>query len=91
VCISCLSHVCYMPCPFPLPWLDRFNNIWWSVQVMKFLSMQSSPAACHFLLGSNILLSTLFSNIVSLCSSLWARDQVSHPYKEKVKAWFFIF
>jgi len=32
-------------------------------------------------LGPNILLSTLFSNTVSLCSPLNMRDQVSHPYK----------
>jgi len=25
------------------------NNIWWSLQVMKFLIMQSSPASYHFL------------------------------------------
>jgi hypothetical protein len=33
------------------------------------------------LLGPNILLSTLFSNTLKLCSSLNVRDQVSHPYK----------
>jgi hypothetical protein len=33
------------------------------------------------LLGQNILLSILFSKILSLCSSLNVRDQVSHPYK----------
>jgi hypothetical protein len=33
------------------------------------------------LLGPNILLRTLFSNTLSLCSSLNVRDQVSHPYK----------
>jgi hypothetical protein len=33
------------------------------------------------LLGPNILLSTLFSNTLSLCSSLNVRDQVWHPYK----------
>jgi phosphate starvation-inducible membrane PsiE len=33
------------------------------------------------LLGPNILLSTLFSNTLSLCSSLYARDQVSHPHR----------
>jgi hypothetical protein len=33
------------------------------------------------LFGPNILLSTLFSNIHSLCSSLNVRDQVSHPYR----------
>jgi polysaccharide pyruvyl transferase WcaK-like protein len=32
------------------------------------------------LLGPNIFLSTLFSNTLSLCSSLIVRDQVSHPY-----------
>jgi hypothetical protein len=30
-------------------------------------------------LGSNILLSTLFSNTLSLCSSLSVRDKVSRP------------
>jgi hypothetical protein len=33
------------------------------------------------LLGSNILLSTLFSNILSLYSYLNIRDQVSHLYR----------
>jgi hypothetical protein len=30
---------------------------------------------------SSILLSTLFSNTLSLCSSFNVRDQVSHPYR----------
>jgi hypothetical protein len=47
--------------PHPLRY-DHTNNIWWSVQVMKLLIMQSSPATRHFLLRPNILLSTLFSN-----------------------------
>ena len=33
------------------------------------------------LLGTNILLNILFSNTLSLCSSLNVSDQVSHPYK----------
>jgi len=37
------------------------------------------------LLGPNIHLSTLFSNILNLCSSLRVRDQVSHPYKTSAK------
>jgi len=37
------------------------------------------------LLGSNILLSTLFSNTLSLRSSLNVSDQVSHPYKTNGK------
>jgi hypothetical protein len=32
------------------------------------------------LFDPNILLSTLFSNTLILCSSLKVRDQVSHPY-----------
>ena len=32
-------------------------------------------------LGPSILLSTLFSNTLSLCSSLNVSDKVSHPYK----------
>jgi hypothetical protein len=42
-------------------------------------SLLQSPVASS-LLGPNILLNTLFSNTLSLCSSLSARDQVSHPY-----------
>jgi hypothetical protein len=32
-------------------------------------------------LGPNILLRTLFSNTLSLCSSLNVKDHISHPYK----------
>jgi hypothetical protein len=37
------------------------------------------------LFGPNILLNTLFSNTLSLCSSLNVRDQVAHPYRTKGK------
>jgi len=47
---------------------------------MKLLIMQPSPVTSS-LLGPNILLSTLFSNILNQCSSLSVRDKVSHPYK----------
>jgi hypothetical protein len=48
-----------------------------------------SPSLCSFLqpyvnlsfLGSNNLLSTQFSNTLSLCSSFTLRDHVSHPYR----------
>jgi len=43
-----ISIVCYMPHPSHPPWFDHPNNIWWSVQVMKLLIIQSSPASCHF-------------------------------------------
>jgi len=35
------------------------------------------------LLGPNILFNTLFSNTLSLCSSLNVSDQVWHPYKTR--------
>ena len=40
------------------------------------------------LLGPNILLNTLFSNTLSLRSSLNVSDQVSHPYKKQAKLQF---
>jgi hypothetical protein len=50
-------------------------------------SLLHSPVTSS-LLGPNIPLSTLFSNTLSLCSSLSVRDQVSHPYKKQVKLQF---
>jgi hypothetical protein len=71
-------HSYFMSCPSHSPWLDHSNYTWRRVQVMK----QFSPTSCHFIpLWANILLSTLFSNTLSLCSSLDVRDQVSHPYR----------
>jgi hypothetical protein len=50
--------------------------------VLKLFIMQFSPASCHLLLfGRNILLSNLFSNTLSLCSSLNVRDKVSYVYR----------
>jgi hypothetical protein len=47
-------HFSSRPCvldayPFHPTWFDHPNNIWWSVQVMKLLIMQSSPASRHIL------------------------------------------
>jgi hypothetical protein len=40
------------------------------------------PTSCQFIpFGPNTLLNTLFSNNLSLCSSLNVREQVSHPYR----------
>jgi hypothetical protein len=48
---------------------------------MKLLIKQFSPTpVTSSLFGPNILLSTLFSNTLSLYSSFNVRDQVSHPY-----------
>jgi hypothetical protein len=70
-------------CPTHLILLDLITRIF----VDEYRSL--SPSLCSFLhcpvasslLGPNILLSTLFSNTFSLCSSLSVRDQVSHSYK----------
>jgi hypothetical protein len=48
----------------------------WRSSLGNFLQ----PPVTSYLLGTNILLSTLFSNIINLCSSLGVRDQASHPY-----------
>jgi hypothetical protein len=48
----------------------------WSSSLCRFLQPITSS-----LLGPNILLSTLFSNTLSLYSSLNVWDQVSHPYR----------
>jgi hypothetical protein len=47
----------------------------WTPWLCQFLQ----PPITSSLLGPNILLSTLFSNILSLRSSLNTRDQISHP------------
>jgi hypothetical protein len=57
-----------MPRPSRSPSFDHIINIRWRLQVMKLFIMQSSPFSCY--LGPHILLSILFSNILSLCSSL---------------------
>jgi hypothetical protein len=53
---------------------------------MKLLIMEflQPPITLSFF-GPNILLSTLLSNTLSLCSSLNVRDQVSHPYRSTAK------
>jgi hypothetical protein len=48
----------------------------WSYSLHNFLQ----PPVSSSLLGPNILLSTLFSDTLSLCSFNNVRDQVSHPY-----------
>jgi hypothetical protein len=81
-----LPHSCYMPRP-PLPSrLDHSNYTWRRVQITMLLVIQFSPFSRHLIhLQSKFLLSTLFSNTLSLCSSLNARDQVSHPYRSTGK------
>jgi hypothetical protein len=49
VFISHLSYAYYMPHPSNSAGIDHPNNIWWSLQVTKPLSMRSSPAYRHLL------------------------------------------
>jgi hypothetical protein len=60
----------------------HYSYAWRRAQVMKILIRQfSQPIITSSLFGLNILLSTLFSNTLSLYASLNIRDQVSHPYR----------
>jgi hypothetical protein len=62
---------------------------------MEITTVQFFPVlVTSSLLGPYTFLSTLFSNTLSLCSSLSARDQVLHPYKATDKViviYIFIF
>jgi hypothetical protein len=53
--------------------------------VMNTLTTSTSAPVILSLLGPNILLDTMFSDTLNLCSSLDLRDQVSHPYKASSK------
>jgi hypothetical protein len=49
---------------------------------MKLLVVLFPDFTISSLFGQNIILGTLFSNTLNLCSSLNVGDKVSHPYKE---------
>ena len=78
-------------CPAHLILLDLITqNIFgegYSSLSSSLRSFLHSPVTSS-LLGSNILLSILFSNTLSLRSSLSESDQVSHPYKTTDKIMF---
>lgn len=68
ICTAHLRLICYS------------DNICSAAQIMKLLItllFHSPVTSC--LLSPNILLSSLFSNTRTLCSSLNSADQVSHP------------
>ena len=79
---SSLAHTCYMPRPSNCSRFGQPNNFWRGGRIIKLLVVWFSPLTCYFvLLSPNIALNTLFSNTLSLRSSLNVSDQVSHPYK----------
>src|SRR5215510_700523 len=79
-----LSSPIHATCPAHLILLDLTTCTTLGEEYRSF-----SSSLCNFLhspvtsslLGPNTLLSTLFSNTLSLCFSLNVSDQVSHPYK----------
>ena len=78
-----LSAIC-ATCPYRLFILDFIIQITfdeahrsWHFTLCSLLHSSVTSS----LLSPNILLSTLFLYILSLCSSLNVRDQVSYPYK----------
>jgi hypothetical protein len=75
-------HSCYMPCPSQSPRLDN-SNYTWEQYKLRSSSLYSflQPPITSSPFGPNIPLSTLFSNTLSLCSSLNVRGQVLHPYR----------
>jgi hypothetical protein len=76
LCISLLPHTRNMPHPSHSPWFNH-PNILWRLQTMRLCKCNflQSPVTSS-LLSPNIFLSTLFSNTLSLCSSLNMDDQV---------------
>ena len=77
--LSLIHHTC----PAQLILLDFITQ----TILGRYRSLSSSlcsflhSLAISSLLGPNILLNTLFSNTLSLCSSINVSNQVSHPYK----------
>jgi hypothetical protein len=52
---SCLPS-CYVFRKYHPPWFDHFNNICWRVQIMKLLTLQSSPSF-HYIPTHSLFLS----------------------------------
>jgi hypothetical protein len=43
-----LTHACFMPRSSHPPWFDHLKNVWCSIQVVKLLIIQYSPASHPF-------------------------------------------
>jgi hypothetical protein len=81
-----------MLCPSHAPWLDHSNYTWqeyklWSSSLYNF---PQSPLISSFS-SSNILLSSLFSNTLSLCSSLVSETEFRVHTKPHAKLYFWYY
>ena len=70
---TCPSHLILLNFITPTILGEQYRSL--SFSLCNFLHSPVTPS----LLGPNILLNTLFSNTLSLCSSLNVSDQISHP------------
>jgi hypothetical protein len=78
-----LFHSCYMPCSSHPPWLNHsqlFDCKEYNLQ-SSLLCRFLQPPITSPLFDPDIILRILFSNTLSLCSSLNVREHVSHPYR----------
>ena len=65
------QHTCYLHHAFHSPWFDHPSNILWRMRVMVLHSSNFiHPALTSSLLGPHIFLSILFSNIITIFSSI---------------------
>ena len=77
-----------MTSPFQSSTFNHLNYIGWTVQTMKFLIMEPSTLPFSSLLGPNIRIRILFSNTLTLNSSLNVRDHVSQPFFSTNREYF---
>ena len=81
ICLSSHSHVLHDQPIILLYFINRTRSGEEYRALSSSLCSFLHSSVTSSLLGPNILLNTLFSNTLSLRSSLNVSDQVSHPYK----------
>ena len=82
---TCTAHLILLDFITRIILGEQYRSL--SSSLCNFLHSPVTPS----LLSPNILLNTLFSNTLSLCSSLNVSDQVSHPYKTSGKIYIYIY